>query len=105
VPVVELAVYGGKRGVACESFMNGVTIGTALVHGNEVLVGRDPDYDRHRRRENPGYTIAAVRDALEGVAAPVGWSGPAEMNGFDVWSGYVLFDAWIANRDRHHANC
>jgi hypothetical protein len=26
------------------------------------------------------------------------------MNGLDVWAGYLAFDAWIANRDRHHAN-
>ena len=26
------------------------------------------------------------------------------LNGFDVWAGYLVFDAWIANTDRHHEN-
>lgn len=63
--------------------------------------GVDPGRPRVKR---PGHTIANVQRALAGVAAPPGFEGPAQMNGFDVFAGYLLLDALIANRDRHEEN-
>lgn len=42
-----------------------------LIHGNELLTRQNPNYDATAHRENPGYTVGAVRTALEGVAARV----------------------------------
>jgi len=50
------------------------------------------------------YTVDAVRACLAGADAPDGHSGLQDLDGFEVWSGYLLFDAWIANTDRHHEN-
>ena len=38
------------------------------------------------------------------MAPPLGWVGPDDMDGFDVWTGYLLFDAWVAGSDRHDEN-
>lgn len=74
-----------------------------LIHGNELLTRCNPDYDATAARENPGYTVEAVRAALEDVAAPTDCEFPV-VSGFDAWAGYVMLDAWVAGRDRHHEN-
>ena len=28
----------------------------------------------------------------------------SKLSGFDVWASYVVLDAWVAGRDRHHEN-
>jgi hypothetical protein len=98
---VELAAYRGQRGMIGRSFTDQQN--DALEHGNELLAGNDPSYDLEEGRENPGYTVTAVSQVLGDVQAPAGWTGPA-MSAYDVWSGYLVLDAWIANRDRHHLN-
>lgn len=74
-----------------------------LIHGNELLARQDSAYEAGAQRENPGYTVEAVRGALDGVAAPVDCEAPV-MTGFDAWAGYLMLDAWVAGRDRHHLN-
>lgn len=74
-----------------------------LIHGNELLTRQNPNYDATAHRENPGYTVGAVRAALDGVAAPTSCESPV-ISGFDAWAGYVMLDAWVAGRDRHHEN-
>jgi hypothetical protein len=41
-----------------------------------------------------------LRSTLLTVLATPGSSAAV----FDVWAGYLVFDAWIANADRHHEN-
>jgi hypothetical protein len=75
-----------------------------LVHGNELLGGRDAGYDKTLKREHPLYTVAAVHECLRDAEAPRGPHGVRDLSGFAVWAGYLVFDAWIANTDRHHEN-
>ncbi len=75
-----------------------------LDHGNSVLSAKFPDYDQSVQGENPGYTPAAVKEALSDVAPPDEIEWPATFTAFDVWSGYLVMDAWVAGRDRHHEN-
>jgi len=75
-----------------------------LVHGNELLGAREPGYDKNLKREHPRYTVDAVRGCVGDTAAPAGYPEIHSLNGFDVWAGYLVFDAWIANTDRHHEN-
>jgi hypothetical protein len=75
-----------------------------LDHGNSVLSARFPEYDQSVQGENPGYTPAAVNESLRDVAPPAERVWPANFTAFDVWSGYLLMDAWVAGRDRHHEN-
>ena len=61
-------------------------------------------YDKNLKREHPRYTVDAVRGCVGDTAAPAGYPEIHSLNGFDVWAGYLVFDAWIANTDRHHEN-
>lgn len=99
--VVELARRSGRRGIiSCSVLPDG---DHALVHGNELLQQHDPDYDRDQVREAAGYRLSAVWQALAGHAAPSGAPlGIADAPA--TFAGYLLFDALMANRDRHHEN-
>lgn len=48
--------------------------------------------------------MANIRTVLSGVVIPPGFGGPADLDGFDVFAGYTLFDALVANTDRHEQN-
>ncbi len=48
--------------------------------------------------------MAAVQHALEEVGPPADIDWPGDFTAFDVWTGYLLMDAWVAGRDRHHEN-
>ncbi|WME22614.1 hypothetical protein [Brachybacterium sp. GU-2] len=65
----------------------------------------DPAHDPQRPNvKRPGHSIANIRRALDGSGAPPGFEGPETMDAFDVFAGYLLFDALVANRDRHEQN-
>lgn len=92
---------GARRGIASRDIRD--ERGLRLVHGNELLAEADAEYEPGARRENPRYTVAAVRRALSGVAAPGGLPD-AVGDAFDAWAGYLALDALVAGRDRHHEN-
>ena len=97
------APFAGRRGMVSRSVVDSVSV-ERLVHGNSLLAEMDADYDAALKRENPRYTLAAVKAALHGVLAPREFVGPPAMDGFDAWAGYLMLDAWVAGRDRHHEN-
>lgn len=99
--VVRLGSCGGRRGILSK---NVVGHEQGLVHGNELLTLADANYDASAGRENPRYTVAAVHTALRDVGATPGWPELDGFNAFDQWASYVLLDAWVAGRDRHHEN-
>jgi hypothetical protein len=98
-----------NRGVVTRRF---IAEGFDLVHGDELLAERDPNYPpepegtrRHVRTKQ--HTIDAVWGALSdaGVGLPNGWVAPGGIErSVDVLGGYLLLDAWIGNTDRHHQN-
>lgn len=53
---------------------------------------------------HPGHSLDNIRAALAEVLPPPRCAVPFEATAFDVFAGYVLFDAWIANQDRHDHN-
>lgn len=97
---IELAVRDGNRGIISRSF---VPRGAQLEHGNELLVRADPDYDRELNRRNDRYTVAAVKLALSDASPPPAYIVEG-MSAYDIWAGYLVLDAWVAGRDRHHEN-
>lgn len=102
----QLATWRGQQGVVTPTFRHG---GFDLVHGNELLLRLDPTYPREGMRyvRTPKHTIAAVSEALESTRAglPVDWTPPVGVGDApQVFAGYLLFDAWIGNTDRHHEN-
>jgi hypothetical protein len=82
----------------------------SLVLGNQLLLAHDPAYPGrdHRRYKIRAYTVDAVRQCVQKLAPPSWrWIGvvPAGIETApDVFAGYVMLDAWIANQDRHHEN-
>ena len=68
--------------------------------GAALLAESDDEFDAESCR---GHTIDAVRGALEGLRGPVG-TNYADWTAFDVFAGYLMLDAWIANTDRHAHN-
>jgi hypothetical protein len=99
-PPVELATRRNERGVVCRRMADPDL--TQLVHGNELLARIDPAYADSPLRDNPHYTVGAVRACLAGSTAEL--PGRADADAFDLWVGYLVLDAWIANTDRHHEN-
>ena len=99
-------VQTGTPGVVCE---NCASAPWSLVMGNELLLARDPTYPAEGRKYKVRvYTVEAVTEVLAALRPPPSkWSAflPQElMTATDVFLGYVMLDAWIANQDRHHEN-
>ena len=111
-PRVELAESEGRCGVLCWDFLarrhpgNAGSSSQSLIHGNELLFRRDPTYPLRDRYRVSSHTISAVYDVLRNV----GHSSHQNMfdddrgDGFDMFVGYLMFDALIGNTDRHHEN-
>lgn len=100
-------VQSKTPGVVCE---NCAPPPWTLVLGNQLLLVRDPSYPfadgrKYKVRE---HTIDAVAEAIGGLQLPPAmWTGALPqgiMTALDVFSGYLLLDAWTANQDRHHEN-
>ena len=105
VPTAEIrpATLVDRRGIVSRSVVDSIAV-ERLVHGNSLLAEIDPAYDATLKRENPRYTVDAVHAALDGVVAPAEFLGDRSMDGFDVWAGFLVLDALVAGRDRHHEN-
>lgn len=99
--VVELASRSDGHGTISRRINDPDAV--ELVHGNELLARAADRYDKDIKREHPLYTVSAVATALAGARGP-DHRDLASFEAFDVWAGYLLFDAWIANTDRHHEN-
>jgi HipA-like C-terminal domain len=59
---------------------------------------------RSKGKDHPGHTLDNIRAVLSGASPPPDCALPFDGSAFDVFAGYVLFDAWIANQDRHDHN-
>jgi hypothetical protein len=100
----ELAEWRGRKGVVSPTF---VPEGGRLVFGNELLAKMIPDYPHARRFRARQHTVRLVM-AVAGVRTvqyPLGYHPLAGFRGAaDVFAGYLLLDALVANQDRHHEN-
>jgi hypothetical protein len=76
VATTALAVSNGRAGAISASVVDDHE---DLIHGRELLFGREPAEGGHHRSD-PRYTIEAVEQALQGLDAPVGV--PDEMDAF-----------------------
>jgi hypothetical protein len=71
-----------------------------------VLLTRFDDFVPHtgKKGKHPGHTLEHIAEVLDGARPPLGWTAPFPATGFDVLTGYLTLDAWIANSDRHEQN-
>ena len=94
-----------RPGVICE---NMAPPPRELVLGNQILMELSPGYPGAQRFKVKQHTVEAVCYALTGLDCPAGKWLPGLPDGIgtalDVFVGYVMLDAWIANQDRHHEN-
>ncbi len=91
-------------GVVCKKFH---PEDSRLVLGNELLSKVIPGYYEEDQWKQRNYTLWRVLSCLDNdlYRVPLGFMPTASMqNPLGVFVGYLLFDAWIANQDRHHEN-
>lgn len=106
---VDLAVWQEKHGIVTPSF---VPRGATLLLGNELLGAVIEGYPVNApgTREHyqvPQHTLNAIFRVVDWdkLEPPIESSFPPDAStSADVFVGYLLLDAWIANQDRHHLN-
>lgn len=99
---VELAIRDDARGSISADLC---PKGWQLQHGTLLMQDREiPDYVPGKVRGRPGHSLENIRLVLEGAGPPPGSDLPFTATAFDVFAGYTVFDALIANRDRHDEN-
>jgi hypothetical protein len=97
---VELAVRNGRSGSISRNVVpQGYTIQTGAV----LIAGRLPDY-QPRTRSREGHSLAMACEVLADAVAPQGSPDLVLMSAVDVFAGFLVFDALIANQDRHEEN-
>ncbi len=94
-----------RPGVVCD---NMAPPPISLVLGNLLLLTLDPEYPKEQRFKVKQHTVEAVTEALATLKVPSdlwmkGTTTEIE-SALDVFVGYVMLDAWVANPDRHHEN-
>lgn len=82
---------------------------SALILGNQLMFERDRNYPASVRKYNVSeHTTAAVLNVVKNLRAPPSpWADilpDGIATSVEVFLGYVMLDAWIANQDRHHEN-
>ena len=70
-----------------------------LIHGNELLA--DVGVSGTSPKDRTGYTLDAVRSALDGISPPI--TG-LKFTAWEWFVGYLVLDALVANTDRHQEN-
>ncbi len=106
---VDLAVWREKRGIVTPSF---VPEGASLVLGNELLGAFIEDYPvnapgTRQHCRVPQHTLGAIFHVMdwEALRLPINGRLPLDSESpADMFAAYLMFDAWIANTDRHHEN-
>jgi len=105
--VYEFAKWNSRQGTISTSF---VPDGMRLVHGNELLfIVHNKAYPLNQRYHLSDYKLSIVlnliENELENLLLPLGYnSNNIVKKPIDLFVGYLIFDSWIANQDRHHEN-
>lgn len=102
----ELAQFRERLGVVSQSF---VPKRGRLVHGNELLGSVGPEtYDARKFYQDRSHRISRVFSyfrAVTDIQPPIDFTPFDDVElAIDVFVGYLMFDTWIANQDRHNQN-
>lgn len=95
---VELATLEETRGTISRSFVPRIA---TLTHGNELLSEQHPGYEPSVEGAYPEYRVDRIFEAIADVDASQHSESP---NASHEVVGFLIFDGWIANTDRHHEN-
>ena len=105
----ELATFRDKLGTVTPTL---VQPDERIVHGNEILAVVHPNYvseeGRYRQRQ---HSVTAVLGLLRTASTHQSILVPSSFetcdrisSALDVFVGYLMFDTWIGNQDRHDQN-
>jgi excisionase family DNA binding protein len=99
----KLAQYQERMGVITPSF---VPHNASLILGNEILQHIITDYNGEPRYHQRKHTLSRVTIGIgDETELPIDWRKVAGIeDAISVLVGYLMFDTWIANTDRHHEN-
>ncbi|MDH3998238.1 MAG: hypothetical protein OET90_05310 [Desulfuromonadales bacterium] len=100
----DLAQWMEHDGVVTPTF---VPEAGRLILGNELLPRFVANYDRAKKYKQKQHTIkrALILTNDSGLNPPRGFRRMANVKtSLDVFIGYLMLDAWIANQDRHYEN-
>lgn len=100
---VELAKRGDVEGCLSK---NVIPAGWSMYSGDSLLADVDgyvPCGNNRKMRDRPGHNLSNIAALLDGCGGPPG-SACEHWTAFEVFAGYLVFDAWIANTDRHAVN-
>lgn len=101
----EFAVRMDIKGVLTKTI---VPTDGRLVMGNELLAEIHSTYPAQKNYKVQDHTLGRIVALLNNpeILLPMDWQPPSDAihNAVDVFLGYLLLDAWIANQDRHHEN-
>ena len=102
------AQWGDKIGTISTSF---VPDDSGLVHGNELLMklykSINASYPKDQFYKVTAYKLSMVLYLLNkiDIQLPISFNNePPIQTATDVFIGYLVFDCWISNQDRHHEN-
>lgn len=107
VPAAEalLAIRDGQRG----SLSRDIKIPKSEMGSGGVLISeidseyQGPDAEGKMPKNRVGHNLKNIKQVLDPCGPPPGFGQPG-FSGFDVFAGYLVMDAWIANTDRHDEN-
>lgn len=102
VPCAEVRLATSRGIEGCVSKDHKPREGWQIQPGSVLLTDVEPAY-QSRVKGRPGHSLENIQLLLSGLAAPLGFE-PVEFTAFDVFVGYLVMDAVIANRDRHDDN-
>jgi hypothetical protein len=103
----ELAQWHGKWGILSPSF---VPPSGRLIHGNELLGGKltaqtGNQVKYYAQRNHSAAAVLGLLRLSTNVQPPLSYVQVESLTAaVDIFVGYLLFDAWIANQDRHSEN-
>jgi hypothetical protein len=101
----ELAIWKKHKGVLSPLIM---PEDGRLILGNELLSKIYTGYPRREVRHVRDHTLGRIHALLthQAIGLPPDWQPPSNAihTAYDLFLGYLLLDAWIANQDRHHEN-
>ena len=101
----DFAVWKQQKGVISKNI---VPVDARLVMGNELLSEVYESYPFDSKYKVQDHTLGRIFTLLSipAIQFPLNSTIPRAKNtsAIDVFLGYLLLDAWIANQDRHHEN-
>jgi hypothetical protein len=101
----DIAVFNGNIGVTTDNI---VPKGSRLVLGNELLAQVHANYPTNTKYRVTAHNLRRIHALM--VHAEPAWQLPSgnKLAGiekaFELFIGYLMLDALIANQDRHHEN-